>query len=82
MNGLNAFPSLSADPGQSSLFAVKRSLCQLRALDITFISQTKNPKRRKDNDMLKANLQILAKDLEIFQNTLCLCALGVHRLEF
>lgn len=82
MNGLNAFPSLSADPGQNSLFAVKRSLCQLRALDITFISQTKNPKPRKDNDMVKANLQTLAKDLEMFQNTLCLGALGAHRPEF
>lgn len=82
MNGLSAFPSLSADPGQSPLFPVESSLCQPKAFDISFISQIKNLKPRKDNDVQKANLQILAKDLEIFQNTRCLGALGAHSLEF
>jgi len=82
MNGLSAFPSLSADPGQSSLFPVESSLCQPKAFNITFISQIKNLKPRKDNDVQKANFQILAKDLEIFQNTRCLGALGAHSLEF
>ena len=57
-------------------------LCQPKAFNITFISQIKNLKPRKDNDVQKANFQILAKDLEIFQNTRCLGALGAHSLEF
>ena len=81
MNGLSAFSSLSADPGQSSLFPVESSLCQPKAFNITFISQIKNLKPRKDNDVQKASLQILAKDLEIFQNTRCRGALGAHSLE-
>lgn len=52
---------------------VKCSLHPPGALDVTFISQIKNLKPSKDKDGLKVILQMLAKDLEIFQNTLSWC---------
>lgn len=61
------------------MFPVESSLCQPKAFNITFISQIKNLKPRKTAAC--RGQPHLAKDLEIFQNTRCLGALGAHSLE-